>query len=111
MGDFDGITLIKKGHYRLQTNPKLEIKEDRSLELVNCLKDGLLVEKAFDDEHKNYYTICYIRYNQELERVELEDCEFRMLDIERQDWNIVKDMVKCAKDIVATQHLDSMGYY
>lgn len=111
MGDFDGITLIKKGKYRIQTITYFVLDNKRVKSVLDNLKEGLALEKAIDEEHNTYYVIAYIRYNEDREQVELEDVEFRMLDIEKQDWNYVKDMIRSAKDIVATQNLDSIGHY
>lgn len=102
----NSLVLIQKGNYRLCGITNLKI-EGQKLVPFNSIKDGLAIEKqCATGDFKTYYVIAFIRYNKESEQVELEDVEFRMLDIDKREWNIVKDLIRSAKDIVETQNLD-----
>lgn len=92
--------LIQKGFYRLGTITNI-LKE---VDPITSMKDGLAIEKKINDN--SYYVVAFIRYNEEREQVEFEDVDFRILDIDKEDWNIVKDLIVSAKDIVLTQNLD-----
>lgn len=103
----ENLVLIQKGNYRLCGITKLQPDKEGNLDIIHSMKDGLAIEKqCASGDFNHYYVIAFIRYNEEREQVELEDVDFRLLDVERQEWNVVKELIKSAKDIVETQNLD-----
>lgn len=94
------MTFLEKENFRLQSICR--ITENGGFEELS-VKEGLAIEKKVENKLSSncqdyYYVIGFVYPNNEGSY--FEDAGLRLLDIENNEFNLFKDLIICAKNLV-----------
>lgn len=88
------MTYLKNDNYRISTIYSLDKGE-------LPLNNGLELAKRCDNSN-SWYTLCFIRYDKKEQWCDIEGVGTRLLDVEKDDWECVKQMIETASKLIIT---------